>query len=231
MAQSLATGATTKARPRKSTSGKSKSSATDTNSRDQTKGAGRPRSNACHTAILEAASQLLQTQPYHKISIEKIAEVAQCGKPTIYRWWPSKADLILEAYRIEGLRRVPPTKPSGDAFADLEDFLRRLMKAHRNRTASHGLRALIAESQIDPEFRTKFFDVFIEMRRGLMRTILKRGMDAGQFKRDLDEDAVMDLLFGGFWYRLLSGAPGSLNDAYAKTMIDLIRPSLAAPNS
>ncbi|MEO1205021.1 MAG: TetR/AcrR family transcriptional regulator [Pseudomonadota bacterium] len=192
------------------------------------RGAGRPRSEACHSAILDAASLLLDTEPYHKISIERIAEMAKCGKPTIYRWWPSKADLILEAYRAEGLRRVPQTKPSDDAFADLEDFLKRLLRAHRNRTASRGLRALIAESQFDPDFRQKFFDVFLEMRRDMMRSILQAGIESNQFRSDLDEDAVVDLLFGGFWYRLLSGTPAPLNDAYAEAMVDLVRPALAA---
>ncbi|MEO1544130.1 MAG: TetR/AcrR family transcriptional regulator [Pseudomonadota bacterium] len=214
-----------KSRTKASTAGKASAKAIASK---QARGAGRPRSEACHSAILDAASLLLDTEPYHKISIERIAEMAKCGKPTIYRWWPSKADLILEAYRAEGMRRVPPTEPSDDAFADLEDFLKRLLRAHRNRTASRGLRALIAESQFDPEFRQKFYSVFLEMRRDMMRAILRSGIEKGQFRKDLDEEAAVDLLFGGFWYRLLSGTSSPLNDAYAEAMVALVKPSLAA---
>lgn len=192
------------------------------------KGAGRPRSEACHQAVLDAAAHLLETETYCKISMEKIAELAKVGKPTLYRWWPSKADIILEAYRAEGLRRVPATELSNDAFADLEDFLKRLLRAHRNRTTARGLRALIAESQFDPEFRDKFFKVFLSMRRGLMRDILQSGIDKGQFRASIDVEAVMDVLFGGFWYRLLSGTPGPMDDAYAETMLEMIQPALMA---
>ena len=198
--------------------------------RKPARSAGRPRSEACHQAILDAAVQLLDTEDFKNVTIEKIASLAKAGKPTIYRWWPSKADLILEAYRAEGLRRVPAVPPSADALADLEDFLKRLLRAHRNRTHARGLRALIAESQSDEAFREKFYNVFLTMRRGLMLDIIERGIADGTFRPDLDRDAVLDLIFGAFWYRLLSRDGAPLDDAYAEQIMGMVTPGLLARN-
>jgi len=196
--------------------------------KSQAKAPGRPRSEECHKAILDAATQLLDTEDYHKITIERIASLAKVGKPTIYRWWPSKADVILEAYREEGLRRVPAVPVSADALTDLEDFMKRLLRAHRNRTQGRGLRALIAESQVDEAFRSKFFDVFLTMRRGLMREIIEHGIETGRFRNDLDVNVVLDLMFGAFWYRLLSGTEAPLDDAFAEQVVAMVAPSLLA---
>lgn len=193
--------------------------------------AGRPRSEACHQAILDAALQLLDTEDFKNVTIEKIARLAKAGKPTIYRWWPTKADLILEAYRAEGLRRVPAVPPSADALADLEDFLKRLLRAHRNRTHARGLRALIAESQSDEAFREKFYNVFLTMRRGLMLEIIERGIADGTFRADLDREALLDLMFGAFWYRLLSRDGAPLDDEYAEQIMGMVTPGILARKS
>jgi len=59
---------------------------------------GRPRSDATRQGILEAAVELMGSTPYREITVEGIAQRAKVGKQSIYRWWPSKADLVLEAY-------------------------------------------------------------------------------------------------------------------------------------
>ncbi len=187
---------------------------------------GRPRCEVAHQAILDAAKELLETLDYQKITIEKIASQAKVGKPTIYRWWKTKADLILEAYRAESLRRLPKMPPSDDALVDIEDHLKRLFRVHRSRTTAQGFRALIAEAQLDPQFRQKFGDRFLSLRRSYLSELIEHGVETGQFNADADVDLVVDMLLGAFWYRLLAADRDPYNDAFAENLIGLVKPYL-----
>jgi AcrR family transcriptional regulator len=124
------------------------------------KAPGRPRSDATHKAILNAAIEmLLACEDYRLVSIDKIAARAKVGKQSIYRWWSSKADLILEALTCRSLQRAPPEPASDDAFADLQSFLKRIFAVMREPVANKAVRVLIAEAQFDCEFQKKFWDV------------------------------------------------------------------------
>jgi AcrR family transcriptional regulator len=187
---------------------------------------GRPRSEATHLAILVAAADLLERESYARISIERIAAEAKVGKQSIYRWWASKADVLLEAYTERALRRIPAFEATGDAFADLESLMRRFFAATRAPAIGRTIRSLIAEAQLDPEFRAKFHGVFVSARRAMMRKAVEAGIASGQFRRDLDVELVLDLLYGAFWYRLLSGTPDPIDDAFAREIVAMLRPCL-----
>ena len=189
---------------------------------------GRPRSEATRTAILSTASQLLETEPYPRISIERIAAEAKVGKQSIYRWWDSKADVLLEAYTEKTLRRIPIGDRTGNAFRDLEALLKSFFVATREPAVSKTIRSLIAEAQHDAEFREKFKGVFVATRRAMIRDVLKSGLDNGQVRRDLDIDLTIDIIYGAFWYRLLSGNVEGLDDAFAKGIVTTLQPGLAA---
>lgn len=190
---------------------------------DALRAPGRPRCPAAHQAILDAAAELLETLDYQKITIERIAAQAKVGKPTIYRWWKTKADLILEAYRDESLRRLPRTEPTDDPISDLEDHLKRLFRIHRSRPTAQGFRALIAEGQLDPQFREKFNDRFLVLRRSYVYDVIAHGQKLGHFRQDIDADLVVDILLGAFWYRLLSAKRKPFNDAFAEELVALVR--------
>lgn len=189
---------------------------------------GRPRSSTTHNAILEAAADLLERESYSRISIERIAAEAKVGKQSIYRWWDSKADVVLEAYTERVLKSLPPLRPSGDAFADLESLLRRFFNATRIPAVGRTVRSLIAEAQLDPEFRKKFYGLFVSTRRSMMRQVLETGLASGQFRRDVDIELVLDIIYGAFWYRLLSGTADAIDDAFAGSLVDILRPVLTA---
>lgn len=86
---------------------------------------GRPRSESAHQRILEATSRLLGHTSYDSITVERIAAEAEVGKQTIYRWWPNKASVVLEAvlsgYADLELATMPDT---GDLAADLHSWMR-----------------------------------------------------------------------------------------------------------
>ena len=192
------------------------------------KAPGRPRSDVTHKAILNAAVDMLrECEDYRLISIDKIAARAKVGKQSIYRWWGSKADLILEALTCRSLQRSPAVSASGDAFADLQNFLKRIFALSREPVANKAVRVLIAEAQFDCEFQKKFWDGFVSVRSSVLREILARGIAAGQFRPDLDIEAVLEVVYGAYWYRLLSGTPAPCDDAFAEAIVRLLAPGIA----
>ena len=193
------------------------------------RGVGRPRSEATHEAILEAAVELLEAESYQAVSINRIAAHAGVSKQTIYRWWDAKADLVLEAYTRRVFKRGTPPEPSADAFAELHALLAAFFATLAEPRVSKGLRSLIAEAQFDPAFRVKFYSVFVATRRTLMRQALEHGMALGQVRTDVDLELVLDVIYGAFWYRLLSGTQAPLDAAFAKALVEVVRPVLAAP--
>ena len=192
------------------------------------KAAGRPRSDATHKAILGAAIDLLlECADYRLISIDKIAARAKVGKQSIYRWWHSKAELVLEALTRRSLQRVPPVAASSDAFADLEEFLKSIFAVMREPVANKAVRILIAEAQFDSEFQKKFWEAFLSVRGAGLREILARGIATGQFRPDLDVEAVSEVVYGAYWYRLLSGTPAPCDDGFAQSIVRLLAPGIA----
>ncbi len=189
---------------------------------------GRPRSKATHQAILDAAVTLVGQRDYRDVSIDAIASAAKVGKQSIYRWWPSKADLVLEAFTEHSLSHMPPLVPSADAFADLEKDLARFFAFMRNELVAKGVRSLIAEAQLDQEFRAKLYDRVHHVRCEALRRVLRHGYALGQFRQDLDEDVLAHVIHGAFWYRFLSGAEHPFDDTYARKVVALLRPGIEA---
>ncbi|MDX2307772.1 MAG: TetR/AcrR family transcriptional regulator [Hyphomicrobium sp.] len=187
---------------------------------------GRPRSEATRQAILDAAVDLIGAEAYRDVSIDAIAAKAKVGKQSIYRWWPSKADLVLEAYTEHSLSRMPPLIASGDAFADLEADLKRFFAFMRNELVAKGVRSLIAEAQLDPDFRTKLYDRVHRIRCEALRRVFRHGFELGQFRRDVDVDALAHLIHGAFWYRFLSGTKYAADDSYAHEIVAMLKPWL-----
>jgi len=192
------------------------------------KAPGRPRSDATHRAILNAAvDMLLECEDYRLISIDKIAARAKVGKQSIYRWWSSKADIILEALTYRSPQRTPLEPASNDAFADLMSFLKRIFAVMREPVANKAVRILIAEAQFDSDFQRKFREVFLSPRRSVLREILARGIALGQFRPDLDVETVLEVLDGAYSYRLLAGTSAPCDDAFAETIVRLLAPGIA----
>src|SRR5262249_30636379 len=92
---------------------------------------GRPRSEESEKAILEATIQLLSQKPLRDISIEEIARKANVGKTTIYKWWPSKAYVALDAF-LRKINRMVPTPDTGSARKDILKQCRSLIAFYRS---------------------------------------------------------------------------------------------------
>lgn len=160
---------------------------------------GRPRSETVRAAILDAALDELQERGYAALTIEGIAARAGSGKQTIYRWWPSKADVVLDAMLELAAKRIriPDT---GDLEGDLRNFLTATFRQRGQRPV---LVSLMAQAQLDPAFATAFREKFLFGRRAALRTVFNAARERGEFGPDVDVELLIDVVFGVLWYRLL----------------------------
>jgi AcrR family transcriptional regulator len=160
---------------------------------------GRPRSEATRQAILTAAIDELRDRGYAALTVEGIAARAGAGKPTIYRWWPSKADVVLDAL-LERAAADIPVPDEGSLPADLVAFLNATFRQHGQRPVLIGL---MAQALLDPAFAVAFRDRFLFGRRAALREILDRAATRGEVATDVDPELLIDVVYGVLWYRLM----------------------------
>ncbi|ROO84948.1 TetR family transcriptional regulator [Actinocorallia herbida] len=164
---------------------------------------GRRRSEESRLAILTAAYELVLEVGYGALTVEGIAARAGCGKQTVYRWWPRKADVLMEALAVKADLRIS-TGDHGSYRADLHAFLRGAVALSRAEGVAPVLRALMAEAQIDPEFGARFRAGFLDRRRAALAVLLDRARERGDLPARPAPELVADLVFGLVWYRLLA---------------------------
>lgn len=186
---------------------------------------GRPRDQVAHDAILDAGLSLLDECCYSEITVEKIAARAGVGKPTIYRRWKTKAEVLLEAYAQRIARSKPPYMPTEDSFADLVDHLVRMFTTTMHPAANRMLRCFIAEAQHDEAFRPRFFELFLAGRRRSMFEVFEHGKAMGQMRSDLDNELFADIIHGAFSSRMMTGhAP--VDRAFAEQLVAALKPAM-----
>ncbi len=181
--------------------------------------AGRPRSEEAREAVLGAASALLAECGGEGLAIEAIARRAGVGRPTIYRWWPTAADVALEAVLRQAGEAIPVER-FPDFRETLGRFLRRSMAAI-GKGGGASLRYLMAQAQKDEGFRERFREGFVAKRRAVLRSLFETAASEGRIGAGFDADLGVDMVFGAMWYRLLTGhAP--LDETFADELTDVI---------
>ena len=183
------------------------------------KARGRQRSSESEEAILKATLQLLKEKPLRDITVDAIARKAGVGKMTIYKWWPSKAYVALDAFRKK-MNRVVAMPDTGDTERDLAELLYSIMSFYISPTGRI-FSQFLAESQSDPEFAALFREHFLKPRRESAGAFLDRAMKQGVIDRTLNREILLDLIFGPMVFRLMAGhAP--LNRAESDAMISTL---------
>ena len=168
---------------------------------------GRRRSERSHEAILAATQELLVERSYRELTIEGIAARAGVGKQTIYRWWPSKAALVLEAY-LTGAKAVQPPEAHATTREDVRALLDWLIAVLAEPTGGHVVAGLVGDLQHDPDLAEGFHRDVVPARREAMLAALERGRERGEISADADLELAVDALHGAVFYRLLlSGEP------------------------
>ena len=181
---------------------------------------GRPRSPEADRAILEAAVTLLADRGLAAMSIEEVAARAGVGKTTIYRRWPSKGLLALDAF-VASFREEQPLPDTGTLRGDLLAALHAWVRAVTQTPMGSMLTGLIAEAQHDLELRGAWRDRVIEPLRGQHRIMLDRAIARGEIPASVDQEVVLDLFFGAAEHRLLlSHLP--MTDDFIDQVVDVI---------
>ncbi|MBV8933269.1 MAG: TetR/AcrR family transcriptional regulator [Kutzneria sp.] len=159
---------------------------------------GRPRSEQARRAVLDAALTLCRRDSYQATTMKGIADLAGVGRQTVYRWWPTKSEVFLEAVidLIDAQRAALPD--TGDARRDVELFLADTFTGTPS-VAREAVAGLMADAQQDPGFANRLQGRLLAPRRATLRELLARG---GFTPPDLD--LLVDVVFGTMWYRLLS---------------------------
>lgn len=182
------------------------------------RGRGRPRDEDARGRILQAALEILEHTCFVNATADAIAERAGASKATIYRWWPNKAAVFIEALREATAVELPfpDTRDfEKDVRLQLQNFVK-LLTGRRGRT----FRAFIAAAQSDPEVAEAFRALWIEPRRAQAKAVLRRHQQEGRLAAGIDLEVFIDLLYGPFYFRLLTGHR-PLTPAFADSIADM----------
>ncbi len=152
--------------------------------------------------ILDAVMSLVGTST-EPATINDIAAAAGVAKQTIYRWWPTRTAVILDAL-VDATMKTTPFPTTDDIRSDFESHLRSVIRLFGSPTGSV-IRELVGQFQSDAAAQEEFRLRFWEPRRALSRAQLARGVEAGAIRADIDTEVVLDTLYGPLWSSLLIG--------------------------
>ncbi len=154
--------------------------------------AGRPRSEEAHQAILDATLELLVEVGFSALTVEGVASRAGVGKATIYRRWPSKLPLVVEAFgQLPGFEDVD----TGHVADDLKQMLRGYIQTFNNTPLASVLPSLAGERAHNPEL-SELIDPVSKQRRRPLIAALERGVARGELPDDIDLELFADIIVG-----------------------------------
>lgn len=188
---------------------------------------GRPRSERADRAIIDATIALLAEEGgVAGVSIEAVAARAGVGKTTIYRRWPHKEALIIDA--LAALKEPIPALSGESAREDLRTVARAFMtdKADRKRLDCYW--AIMSEREKFPQLVDRFVREIIEPRREVMREVLRRGIAAGELRADLDVEVTLWLIIGAIAQRSRALGTEPIPADFADRVIDAVLSGIAA---
>ncbi|MFC9330388.1 TetR/AcrR family transcriptional regulator [Kitasatospora sp. NPDC057015] len=178
------------------------------------------RNQRSHRAILDAALELALRDGYAKVTVEGIAQAAGVGKQTIYRWWPSRAAVVLEALnaRTGPASQVPDT---GDVEADITATAQAVVRLLGTDLGTVW-RGLVADAQGDPRLAEELRRTYFEPRMARWQERLETAVAAGELRTDVPTRTIVELLFGPVYYRLLIMGPDTLDPENTAARVDYL---------
>jgi AcrR family transcriptional regulator len=194
----------------------------DLTTTEQRRPPGRPRNEEADREIIAATLRLLPLQGYDRLSVEAVAAEADVTRATIYRRYPSKAELVCAA-----LSAYPDDASVGD-LADVRAYLVTLMAVFRaGIQACDGVAicsSLYLNREQHPEMLEEFRRAVVEPRMERMRSVLEAAAAAGHVRKGIDVEMVVTMLFGAGIQRVLTG--GTLDDAWPERVVAAAWPLL-----
>ncbi|MBO8196572.1 TetR/AcrR family transcriptional regulator [Streptomyces oryzae] len=186
------------------------------------------RSERSRKAILQASMELVGEVGYPKLTIEAIAARAGVGKQTIYRWWPSKAAVLLDAFTevVHDQDYESGLPDTGDIEDDLKTVLRATADEFSDAAFEAPYRALAVAAAADPELADQFVARLREPGLEVYVRRLRAGQEAGQIDPDLDLDLAVELLLSPFQQRWLNRS-GPLSHEFTDRLVEMVLRALA----
>ncbi len=178
---------------------------------------GRPRSTRSHAAVLAATMEVLGEVGYVALTLEAVATRAGVSRATIYRWWPSKASLVVEA-----IDRVIPTAvplPTGDTRTDVRSVVQATLDNYIRTPFGANLAAIASDAVADPDAASRLIDLF-GPRRAADSSVLLAGAGRGDLPHDVDVQLLLDIVMGTLVFRQLVGV--HTDDDIVDQLTDLI---------
>jgi AcrR family transcriptional regulator len=175
--------------------------------------------------VLDAAFESVLRVGFRAVTVESISAETGIAKTSIYRRWPNKAAMVMDAFVF----RIGPSigfPPSDDHIGSIRKQMLALAKAFRG-PAGTMIKALLGEAQFDLELAEAFRKHWLLPRRETAIVEVQAAIDSGELRADVDVQVTLDALYGGLYYRLLTGS-GPLSDTYVKKLFSHVVDGLAS---
>ncbi|MEV3901735.1 TetR/AcrR family transcriptional regulator [Mycobacterium sp. NPDC050551] len=177
--------------------------------------------------LLAVTLELLQEHGYDRLSVDAVATTARASKATLYKRWPTKAELVLAAF-VEGTRHVAVDPDTGTLRGDLLE-LGEQIRAHVN-THAGTIRAVLVEISRSSDLATTMQERFLDQRKALMSHVLARAVDRGEITSTAVTDDLWDVLPGYLIFRTLLNGRNPSRRTVTDLVDNVLIPSLTRHN-
>ncbi|MER5851618.1 TetR/AcrR family transcriptional regulator [Streptomyces sp. NPDC002012] len=185
------------------------------------------RSERSRRAILEAALELCTEKGYGRVTVEAIAARAGVSKKTIYRWWPSKSAVMLEAF-TDALVGTTPFVDTGDIAADLRASVMGAVKLLSTPPYGPAYAGILSEVHHDDALAETVRTKLIDPRFNEAVARLRRAQEQGQIPPGADLPLAVEMLYGPVYYRHVLRKPVQDEETIAALVAHVLR-TLGAP--
>ncbi len=185
----------------------------------------RLRASEIQRRVLDAAFESVLRIGFRAVTVESISAETGIAKTSIYRRWPNKAAMVMDAFVF----RIGPCigfPPSDDHIGSIRKQMLALAKAFRG-PAGTMIKALLGEAQFDVELAEAFRKHWLLPRREIAIAAVHVAINSGELRADVDVQVTLDALYGGLYYRLLTGS-GPLSDTYVEGLFSHVIEGLRA---
>lgn len=173
--------------------------------------------------LLAVTLELLQRHGYDRLTLDAVAATARASKATVYRRWPSKADLVLAAF-IDGVRQPTVTPNTGTLRGDLLALGQTVCDQGRQHAAT--IRAVMVEASRDPALNAAMQHQLVDRRHALINEILRQAVDRGEIASTAISDELWDMLPGYLMFRCIIPDRPPTHDTVRALVDDVLLPSL-----
>lgn len=188
---------------------------TDSNKKSQ----GRPRSTQAHQAMLQATLELLAEVGFDAMSIDAIASRAGVGKPTIYRRYSSKEELVADA--IESVRQDVVIPDTGNLWNDIDELIKNAAQITLSPLGRKTVAMIINSASNNSQFAQIYWTKYLQPRRQAFAVVLERAKARNEIQADLDPGLVFDTMSAIMLYALIFQPTPESWEAYVRRALRL----------